>query len=113
MVKLALVFGFVAAAVGASASQADGHGGAQCSRWRHGHCADSNGSISRDDGRTGYAVGHLFGPRYSYVAIGSVPPPIVQRYHLRPSFRYVNEDGFIYVVDPRTYRVVRVIPAPM
>jgi hypothetical protein len=34
------------------------------------------------------------------------------RYHLGDNFRYVNRDGFVYVVNPNSYRVVRVIPVP-
>jgi hypothetical protein len=37
----------------------------------------------------------------------------VTRYHLRDNFRYVNTNGYIYVVNPQSYRVVRVIRAPM
>jgi hypothetical protein len=34
---------------------------------------------------------------------------IVTRYHLHRNFRYVSQNGVIYVVNPNTYRVVRVI----
>jgi hypothetical protein len=57
-------------------------------------------------------VGYAFGPSYNYVDVAALPAPIVTRYRLRPNFRYVNENGYVYVVNPRTYRVVRVIPAP-
>jgi hypothetical protein len=36
----------------------------------------------------------------------------VRRYRLRNNFRYVNRDGTIYVVNPNTYRVVRVLQIP-
>lgn len=54
-------------------------------------------------------VGYAFGPSYAYTDYGALPQPVVRRYHLRHNFRYVNRDGFVYVVNPRTYRVVRVI----
>jgi len=56
-------------------------------------------------------VGYAFGPSYAYTDYGTLPQPIVRRYHLRDNFRYVNRGGFVYVVNPRTYRVVRVIRA--
>jgi len=56
-------------------------------------------------------VGYAFGPSYAYSDFGALPQPVVRRYHLRNNFRYVNRDGFVYVVNPRTYRVVRVIRA--
>jgi hypothetical protein len=34
-------------------------------------------------------------------------------YHLRDNFRYVNDNGYVYMVNPHTYRVVRVTRAPM
>lgn len=54
-------------------------------------------------------VGYAFGPSYAYTDYAALPQPTVKRYHLRNTFRYVNRDGFVYVVNPRTYRVVRVI----
>ena len=65
------------------------------------------------DNVTVYRVGYGFGPSYSYTDFGALPQPVVTRYHLRNNFRYVNENGYVYVVNPRTYRVVRVIRAPM
>ena len=59
-----------------------------------------------------FPVGHVFGPDYSYVDVNALPQPVVTRYHLGPNFRYVNENGSVYVVNPNTYRVVRVISVP-
>jgi hypothetical protein len=56
-------------------------------------------------------VGYSFGPSYAYTDYGTLPQPVVRRYHLHNNFRYVNRDGLVYVVNPRTYRVVRVIRA--
>lgn len=61
---------------------------------------------------TVYRVGYSFGPTYTYTDFSTLPQPIVTRYHLRDSYRYVNENGYVYVVSPRTYRVVRVIRVP-
>ena len=74
-----------------------------CARWRHGHCLAW---------RSRYAVGYRFGPTYDYVDVAGIPGPIVTRYRLRPNFRYVRQNGFVYVVNPNTYRVVRVSAVP-
>ena len=66
----------------------------------------------REARRAGYRVGYNFGPSYSYTELGALPQPVVTRYHLGDNFRYVNRDGFVYVVNPNTYRVVRVIQVP-
>lgn len=65
------------------------------------------------DNVTVYRVGYAFGPSYSYTDFGALPQPVVTRYHLRNNFRYVSDNGYVYVVNPRTYRVVRVIREPM
>ena len=59
-----------------------------------------------------YRVGYMFGPDYAYSDYGALPPPVVTRYHLRENFRYVNRNGIVYVVNPHSYRVVRVISVP-
>ena len=69
-----------------------------CAHWRHGACMSPR-----------YNVGYLFGPSYSYVDVHRLPGPIVTRYHLGPRYRYVNDNGTVYVVNPRSYRVIRVI----
>ena len=61
---------------------------------------------------TVYRVGYSFGPSYTYTEYSTLPQPIVTRYHLRDTFRYVNENGYVYVVNPHSYRVVRVIRVP-
>lgn len=63
------------------------------------------------DRRETIRVGYAFGPGYAYTDYSALPQPFVRRHHLRNNFRYVSRDGFVYVVNPRTYRVVRVIRA--
>jgi hypothetical protein len=105
MTKLLLAIGVAAVALTASPSEARHRTGPMtCAHWRHGHCMAW---------RSRYDVGYMFGPRYGYVDVDTLPGPIVSRYHLGPNFRYVNENGFVYVVNPHTYRVVRVINVPM
>lgn len=70
-------------------------------------------SLARHHHMDGYRVGYSFGPSYSYTDYGTLPQPMVTRYHLRNNYRYVNENGRLYVVNPHSYRVMRVISAPM
>ena len=34
-----------------------------------------------------------------------------RQYDLNPNYRYINRGGYIYVVDPKTYAVQRIIAA--
>src|SRR5206468_4346907 len=109
MTKTILALG--AAAIGLTAVPA----GAQhytrhmaCDRWHHRHCVAWHRMTRREARAAGFPVGHEFGPSYSYVDVTALPQPVVTRYHLGPNFRYVNENGSVYVVNPNTYRVVRV-----
>ena len=115
MMKLMLAFGVAAVALTAAPSEARRHytNYTQCVQHRHGRCVAWRRLTRRQAMRRGLPVGHRFGPDYSYVDVGALPGPVVTRYHLGPNFRYVNENGFVYVVNPRTYRVVRVISVPM
>jgi hypothetical protein len=103
MTKLLLGLSAAAVAVTAMPAQAGQHitGPVTCAHRHHGVCTAV---------RPRYNVGYVFGPSYSYVEPSALPGTIVTRYHLGPRFRYVNENGYVYVVNPRTYRVVRVIP---
>ena len=113
--KLALALGVAAIAVTAMPSEARRHytNHTQCTKWRHERCVAWHRLTRRQAMREGYRVGYRFGPAYSYTELSALPEPIVTRYHLGTNFRYVNRDGYVYVVNPRTYRVVRVISAPI
>lgn len=115
MTKLMLALGVAAVALTASPSEARRHytNYTVCVKHRHGHCVAWRRLTRRQAIRRGFPVGHRFGPSYSYVDVGALPGTVVTRYHLGPNFRYVNENGYVYVVNPRTYRVVRVINVPM
>ena len=56
-----------------------------------------------------HATGYVFGPKYTYTPVSDLPPPLVTQYSLTPDGRYVYHDGYIYVIDPTTYAVTRVI----
>jgi hypothetical protein len=114
-IKLMLALGVAAIAVTATPSEARRHytNHTQCTKWRHGECVAWHRLTRKQAMRAGYRVGYRFGPSYSYTEVDALPQPIVTRYHLGSNFRYVNQNGYVYVVNPRTYRVVRVISAPM
>ena len=106
MTKTLLVLGAAAVALSAAPAQADrghhyGHGTA-CAKWRHGHCVRWASSNQ-------YRVGYVFGPSYTYTDYGALPRPYVSRYHLSRDNRYVYSGNRVYVVDPTTYAVTRVL----
>ena len=110
---LALAIGGAAvalAAMPASAQHYTRH--TSCDRWRHGHCVAWHRMTRHEARMAGYRVGYNFGPGYAYSDLGALPQPLVTRYHLGDNFRYVNRNGYVYVVNPNTYRVVRVIQVP-
>jgi hypothetical protein len=76
-----------------------------CTKWRDGICV----STHRVKGTNPYAVGYVFGPNYSYSTFSTLPAPLVSYYHLEPNGRYVYNNGYVYVVDPSTYAITRVI----
>jgi hypothetical protein len=77
-----------------------------CTKWENGVCT----STHRVRGTPpGYKVGYVFGPDYSYTTYANIPQQVVTHYKLDPAGRYVYTDGYVYVVDPATYAVSRVI----
>jgi hypothetical protein len=103
MTKALFALGIAAAAI-VSSAPADARHRAHmyaCTKYRHGHCV----AVHR------YKVGYVFGPSYGYTAYTALPHTYVTRYRLKPDYRYVYTNGYIYVVDPATYAVVRVLNA--
>jgi hypothetical protein len=84
---------------------------ASCAQMRHGRCVAWNRTTRAPMGRAAYRVGYRFGPSYSYTDYSALPQPYVTRYRLSPNYRYVYSGNRIYVVDPTTYAVRRVINA--
>lgn len=114
MMKMILALG--AAAVAVSAVPADAqyrHHGRDCARWRHGHCVRwmNHGYAMSMARHNRWRVGYRFGPDYSYTAYDALPHTYVTRYRLSPDNRYVYSNNQIYVVDPTTYAVTRVLNA--
>ena len=114
MMKAFLALGVAAVALTATPSEARRHytNLMKCQKYRHGHCVRWKQMTRREAQRAGYRVGYNFGPDYSYTEYSALPQPIIRRYSLRDNFRYLNRDGYVYVVNPNTYRVVRVINWP-
>ena len=77
-----------------------------CGAWENGVCI----KMHRVKGaQPPYAVGFLFGPKYSYTALSDIPQPVVSYYKLDAAKRYVYQDGYLYQVDPTSYAVTQVI----
>jgi hypothetical protein len=80
--------------------------GFTCTKWKDGVCVATH----RVRGAPApYATGYVFGPNYTYTAVSDIPQPVVGYYHLDPNGRYVFSNGYVYVVDPTTYAVTKVI----
>jgi hypothetical protein len=111
MTKTFLALGAAAVALTgvASSTNADArnrHHARACMKWRHHHC------VSYGYGRHAmWTTGYRFGPRYAYTSYRMLPRTYVSRYDLNPDYRYVYRDNYIYVVNPRTYAIERVIDA--
>src|SRR3954452_649999 len=84
----------------------------RCTKYRHGRCVAWK-RLTRAQARRAaqYRVGYRFGPRYGYTSYSALPRTYVTRYNLRPNYRYVYRDNYVYVVNPRTYAVERILDA--
>jgi len=119
MLKFVLAIGAAATALSAGPAFAKHydhgyrHHARSCEKWRHGHCVrwDNHGYRVSSARQAAWRSGYRFGPRYSYTAYDALPRTYVQRYDLNPDYRYVYRDNYIYVVNPRTYAVERIIDA--
>lgn len=120
MTKVFLALGAAAVALGATPAMADRHHNhgyrhhaRVCAKWRHGHCVRWNNHGYRVSAarHAMWRTGYRFGPRYAYTSYRALPQTYVSRYDLNPDYRYVYRDNYIYVVNPRTYAVERIIDA--
>ena len=114
MVKAFLALGAAAVALTAVPAEARHYSNmVKCTKYRHGRCVAWH-RLTRGQARrqAAYRVGYRFAPDYGFTEYSALPSPFVTRYRLRDSFRYVNQNGYVYVVNPNTYRVVRIIPMP-
>ena len=112
MMKTLLALGAAAVVVSAAPADAKRYTNiTKCAKYRHGRCVAWKRLTVKQARRAGYRVGYRFGPRYSYTAYNALPQPLVTQYNLRPGYRYVYRDNYVYVVNPRTYAIERVIDA--
>jgi hypothetical protein len=113
MTKVFLALGAAAVALTAAPAVAKPHHGRDCGKWRHGQCVSwvNHGQMVSSARHARWRSGYVFGPRYGYTSFGALPRTYVSRYDLNPRYRYVYRDNYIYVVNPRTYAVERIIDA--
>jgi len=121
MTKTLLALGAAAVALTATPALADRHHhdngyrhhARACAKWRHGHCVRWNNHGYRVSAarHARWRAGYRFGPRYTYTSYRALPRTYVTQYDLSPDYRYVYRDNYIYVVNPRTYAIERVIDA--
>ena len=112
MKKIFLALGAAAVALSAAPASANHrHHGRDCARWRHGHCVRwmNHGYNRSMERHAAYRVGYRFGPDYSYTSYNAIPRTYVDRYHLAPDGRYVYTNNTVYVVDPATYAITRIL----
>lgn len=127
-----LLLGIATAAIavtGIAAVPANAHVPRQhisCARWHHGRCVVVNRGwtraqmmhmrhherrAERRQARL-FAMGQRVPVNYGYwTPYSQIPQTYVTQYDLNPDYRYINRGGYIYVVDPKTYAVQRVIEA--
>jgi hypothetical protein len=111
-ISMKMLLALAAAAVVMSAAPAEArharHAKAMvCAKYRHGHCVAYRTASARQ--LAPYRVGYRFGPSYGYTSYNSLPRTYVSRYHLSPNYRYVYRNNTVYVVDPTTYAVTRIL----
>jgi hypothetical protein len=82
----------------------------KCSGYRNGQCVAWN-RLTKEQARD-INVGFVFPKNYTYSEFSTIPQTVVTQYQLNPDARYVTTDGYIYVVDPNTYAVTKVITVP-
>lgn len=111
MKKILIGLGVAAAALSAAPANARQYSTTiKCSGYRNGQCVAWN-RLTKEQARD-IGVGFVFPQGYTYTDVTSLPQPVVTQYHLSPSGHYVYSNGYVYVVDPSTYAVTRVITVP-
>jgi hypothetical protein len=81
----------------------------QCVKVVDGRCNKWDRLTVEQAAKERWKMGYVFGPTYSYTAIDAIPHDYVSEYGLDPNGRYVYQDGYLYVVDPTTYAVNKII----
>lgn len=82
----------------------------QCSGWRNGQCTSWNRLTVKQAKEI--QVGYVFPKNYTYTQFGTLPQTVVTQYSLSPDAHYVSSNGYLWVVDPNTNAVTKVITVP-
>jgi hypothetical protein len=81
----------------------------QCVKVVDGRCNKWERLTDEQAAKAQWKTGYVFGPTYSYTALSAIPQNFVTEFGLDPNGRYVYQDGYLYVVDPKTYAVTKII----
>ena len=82
----------------------------KCSGWRGSECVAWNRLTKEQAAQI--KTGFVFPKNYTYTQFSTIPQTVVTQYSLDPKADYVTADGYIWVVDPNTYAVTKVITVP-
>ena len=81
----------------------------QCVKVVDGRCNKWDRLTVEQAAKAQWKMGYVFGPSYNYTAVSAIPQNYISEYGLDPNGRYVYQDGYLYVVDPTSYAVTKVI----
>ena len=111
MKRVLLAVGAAAAALGVMPASAREYSTViKCSGWRGSECVAWN-RLTMEQARN-IGVGFVFPQNYTYTQVSALPQTVVTQYKLTPDERYVMSNGYVYVVDPHSYAVTKVIQVP-
>jgi hypothetical protein len=86
-----------------------GYGAAGCPP---GLAKKGNGCLPPGQAKKLYGVGHRFDRGFNrWTPYNQIPYDIRDRYDLNPYGRYIDDQNYVYPVDPTTYVVSRVLDA--
>jgi hypothetical protein len=71
----------------------------QCVKVVDGRCNKWDRLTDEQAAKAQWKTGYVFGPTYSYTALSAIPQNFVTEFGL----------GYLYVVDPKTYAVTKII----
>jgi hypothetical protein len=108
--KLILATAVAAIAVAAAPASARTYSDVvRCVKVADGKCTKWDRLTNKQAIKAQWKMGYVFGPSYAYTDFSTIPSNFVTEYGLDPNGRYVYQNGYIYVVDPSTYAVNKVI----
>ena len=108
--KLLLASAVAALAISATPASARTYSDVvRCVKVADGKCTKWDRLTDKQALKAQWKTGYVFGPSYAYSDFKTIPANFVTEYSLDPNARYVYQNGYIYVVDPTTYAVSKVI----